>query len=333
MANGIKYSTTGDTQSIKKGNLYFGVGDVPKGPSSDTDYYNGITPVTGGYTVYRYEPSQNSKLAFSINSTGTDLVTYTNKFLGQSFTTATECVNWYNTQTNYVCVNKDYDSIITSGLTLCLDASFIPSYSTSGNSWYDLSYNSLTTTLVNGPTFDSGNGGSILFDAVDDQCLVTSNGFGTFNNQKYTIEAWVNFASNSGDIPIFSYDYSSFNNPYYSAHLRNTGTGQIFLAWNMSGFYYSIQTAGTVIFPNTWYYVVGIVESGRQQIYVNNNLWASGTISGTITFYNTPVYVGYFPNAPLVMNGKIAVVRVYNRAFSSSEVNQNWNAQKSRFGY
>jgi len=42
------------------------------------------------------------------------------------------------------------------------DASFTPSYSTSGNTCYDLSYNSLSTTLVNGPTFDSANGGSLL---------------------------------------------------------------------------------------------------------------------------------------------------------------------------
>ena len=332
MPNSIKYSTTGDTQSIKKGNLYFGVGDVPKGPSANTNYYNGITPDTNGYTIYRYESTENSKLAFYINPTGSDLVTYTNNFLNQNFSTATECVNWFNTQTNYVCVNKDYDPIITSGLTLCLDASFTPSYSTSGNTWYDLSYNSLSTTLVNGPTFDSANGGSLVFDGSNDQCVVTSNGFGTFNNQKYTIEAWVKFTSSSGDIPIFSYDFTSFNQPYYSAHLRNTGTGQIFLGWNMGGFAASIQTS-TVISAGNWYYVVGVVESGRQQIYVNNVLRASSTQTGTITYYTTPVYVGYFPNAPLVMYGNIAIVRVYNRAFSSSEVTQNWNSQKSRFGY
>jgi len=101
----------------------------------------------------------------------------------------------------------------------------------------------------------------------------------------------------------------------------------------MGGFGSSIQTGGTVITAGNWYYVVGVVESGRQQIYVNNGLYAFGSQTGTITYYNTPVYVGYFPNAPLVMYGNIAVVRVYNRAFLSSEVAQNWNAQKSRFGY
>jgi hypothetical protein len=42
MPNAIKYSTTGDTLSLKKGNIFFGVGDVGKGPSSATTYYNGV---------------------------------------------------------------------------------------------------------------------------------------------------------------------------------------------------------------------------------------------------------------------------------------------------
>ena len=333
MANAIKYSTTGDTQSIKKGNFYFGVGEVSKGPSSATTYYNCVTPITGAYTVYRYDPGQTSNIAFYQSTSSSDLVSYTNTYLGQSFSTDIECLNWYNTQTNYVCVNRDYDAIITNNLILCLDAGFSPSYTTSGVSWYDLSYNSLTTTLVNGPTYNSANGGSFIFDGIDDQCLVMSNGFGTFNTQSYTVEAWVKFTSVSGDIPIFSYDYSSYSNPYYSIHLRNTGTGSIFLGWNMGGFYYSIQTSSSIISSGTWYHIVGTVTSGQQKIYVNGFNYANGSIGGTITFYTTPVYVGYFPNGPLVMYGNIAIVRVYNTVLSQTQVTSNFNAQKTRFGY
>jgi hypothetical protein len=52
MPNTIKYSTSGDTQSLKKGNFYIGVGDVPKGPSNTTGHWQGITPPTSGYTIY-----------------------------------------------------------------------------------------------------------------------------------------------------------------------------------------------------------------------------------------------------------------------------------------
>jgi hypothetical protein len=333
MANAIKYSTTGDTQSLRKGNIYFGVGDVGKGPSSATTYYNGVTPASSGYTVYSYNVSQTSKLSYHSASNDAQLITYTNEVSGQNFTGATQCLNWYNGQSNYTCVNMDYDAVVTSGLTLCLDAGFRPSYSTSGVSWYDISYNNpLVTTLVNGPTYSSTNGGSLLFDGSDDNCVVASDGFGIFNNQKYTIEAWVKFSSNNGDIPIFSYDYTSFNYPYYAAHLRHTGTGKVYLGWNMGGFQYELQTTTNTILSSTWYHIVGIVESGRQQIYVNNVLKTSSTQSGPITFYNVPAYVGYYPHAPIAMYGNIAIVRVYNRALSSAEVTTNWNAQKSRFG-
>ena len=58
--------------------------------------------------------------------------------------------------------------IVTDGLVLCLDAANKKSYSGSGTTWTDRSGNGNNGTLVNGPTFDSGNGGSIDFDGVDD---------------------------------------------------------------------------------------------------------------------------------------------------------------------
>ena len=52
MPNAIKYNTSAETLALKKGNFYIGTGDVGKGPTSSTGYYNGITPPTGGYTIY-----------------------------------------------------------------------------------------------------------------------------------------------------------------------------------------------------------------------------------------------------------------------------------------
>lgn len=52
MPNAIKYSTSTQTLSLKKGNYWVGTGDVGKGPTSLTDYWNGITPPVGGYVIY-----------------------------------------------------------------------------------------------------------------------------------------------------------------------------------------------------------------------------------------------------------------------------------------
>ena len=52
MPNTIKYSTTGDTLSLRKGNWFIGVGDTSKGPTSSTGHWAAINPPSGGYTIY-----------------------------------------------------------------------------------------------------------------------------------------------------------------------------------------------------------------------------------------------------------------------------------------
>lgn len=49
MPNAIKYNDNegAETLALQKGNFYIGTGDVGKGPTSTTGYYNGITPPAG----------------------------------------------------------------------------------------------------------------------------------------------------------------------------------------------------------------------------------------------------------------------------------------------
>ena len=64
--------------------------------------------------------------------------------------------------------------IVTSGLVLCLDAANKLSYPSTGTSWYDLTSTGYVGTLTNGPTFNGSNGGTIVFDGVDDYVSVSS---------------------------------------------------------------------------------------------------------------------------------------------------------------
>ena len=56
--------------------------------------------------------------------------------------------------------------ISTDGLVLNLDAGNAASYPGSGTDWFDLTSEGHDSTLINGPTFDSGDGGSIVFDGT-----------------------------------------------------------------------------------------------------------------------------------------------------------------------
>ena len=322
MPNAIKYSTIGDTLSLKKGNIFFGVGDVGKGPSSATTYYNGVTPSGGGYTIYSYNASQTSNLSFHTAVSDAALITYTNGVSGQNFTTAIQCLNWYATQSNYVCVNKDYEGITTNGLVLNVDAGFIPSYPTNGTTWYDLSYGGNNGSLVNGPTYSSDGGGSIVFDSTDDE-VNTSYGptLGDF-----TIGIW----------------FKDNGSPEYGRLVDKSYTGGFWLGRQSStpntwgggiketSYPYGIFLSLT---DGQWNYLVSI-RSGSSHILYGNGI--TNTTSNTVTsssLDSTTFSIGAWSGDEISQRfkGNIGVVQVYNRALSSTEVLQNYNAGLSRF--
>jgi hypothetical protein len=162
MPNLIKYNVSAETLALKKGNFWIGTGDVPKGPTSTTGYWNGITPPSGGYTIYLNKASNGPSIYSPSNDA--QLIDNTNKIAGTSYTTVNECFNYYAGQSDKMVFNIDYQQTITNGLILHLDAKFVPSYPRNGTTWYDISSGGTNGTLVNGPTYNSN--GSIVFDGT-----------------------------------------------------------------------------------------------------------------------------------------------------------------------
>ena len=81
-------------------------------------------------------------------------------------------------------------NVVDSGLVLELDAGNIKSYQSGSTTWFDKSGFANNGTLVNGPTFNTGSGGSIVFDGVDD--YVTTSGLSnTHSTSSLTLEAWI----------------------------------------------------------------------------------------------------------------------------------------------
>ena len=78
--------------------------------------------------------------------------------------------------------------IVTNGLVLYLDAANKKSYPGTGTTWTDLSGLGNNGTLTNGPTFNSANGGSIVFDGVDDYVSVANNS--SLNASTQTVSVW-----------------------------------------------------------------------------------------------------------------------------------------------
>jgi energy-coupling factor transporter ATP-binding protein EcfA2 len=327
MPNSIKYNVSTETLALKKGNFWIGTGDVGKGPTNVTGYYNGITPPAGGFTIYLNKETSGPSI-YTV-STEAQLVSLTNTIGAQSFTTSGQCLNWFATQTDKMIFNIDYPAIVTDGLVLNLDAGFTPSYPTTATTWYDVSSGGNNGTLTNGPTYSSNGGGSIVFDGVDDTVSVPDNAVLDFT-VNLTSEVWIN---------LNLYKDISIVNAKGNGGGQITAYNYLFLGSNTS-FYFRFSDGITSqnspfitksnLPENTWGHVVGVLDTTAIRLYLN------GVEIGTATTRtinpnpnNSPLYIS---GPTYSLNGKIAISRIYNRALTATEITQNYNAQKSRFG-
>ena len=324
MPNAIKYNLSAETLALKKGNFWIGTGDVGKGPTSSTGFYNGITPPSGGYTIYLNKASGGPSI-YTVN-TEAQMVSLTNSIGSQSFTTSGQCLNWFATQTDKMIFNRDYEPIVTNGLVLNLDAGFTPSYPTTGTTWYDVSSGGNNGTLINGPTFNSGNGGSIVFDGTNDYVTInqtlttpiTITGFVKYNNQGKSLNTWMN----------------SFPHTVLAISLNRLGGGQIYVyIGNGSGWQGQPGIiSSTNMSVNTWYHLAYVSNGSGSVLYLNGvNV---GTSIHSPSGWGLKYFLGWIElnGDGEYLNGNIGNTQIYNRALSQTEIIQNYNAQKSRFG-
>jgi hypothetical protein len=325
MPNAVNYNVSAQTQALKKGNFWIATGDVGKGAG----YWNGISPPLSGYTIYLNKAS-NGPAIYTV-STEAQLTGLTSTIAGQTLTTSGACLDWFATQTDKMILNKDYNNIVTNGLVLNLDAGFTPSYPTTGTTWYDLGTNGSNGTFINGPTFNSANDGSILFDGTDD--YVSCGNLSTLNNM--TIQMVVKVLSNNSGFRGFAAavgNSSDFNSGFVIQMYGNSGTS--FDTFNVEGGFL-VNHLGTNLMTSsvafgTWVNVCLTISPTYVQFYLNG-VAQSGTTrlnngSSTIGMNNLVIGARVYSLPSTSINANIANVQIYNRALSISEVQQNYFA-------
>jgi hypothetical protein len=206
-------------------------------------------------------------------------------------------------------------------LFLYLDAANTRSYSGSGNTVYDISGSGNTSALTNGPTFSSSNLGSFVLDGTNDYINVNSLA-NILPYTAYTKIAYFYVTSFSTANNIISGGYSGqhafwlqVSNKLYAGHNG---------AW-------STVTGNTTLSLNTWYFgAVTYNNVTGWKLYLNGR--EDGTSSDTTTFNgNQEIVIGAY-GAGNYFTGRISNVQVYNRALSATEIVQNYNATKKRYG-
>jgi hypothetical protein len=208
--------------------------------------------------------------------------------------------------------------IVTQGLVLDLDAAKRDSYVGVGTAWNDISGNRNNGTLTNGPTFNSGNGGSIVFDGVDDyvigNCPLINVNVGS------CLSLWVKTSSINTQI-IGSCD-SGINNGF---RFQIFNTTLHYTLGNVADYNTFINISN-----NTWRHIVASTLGSTALIYINGVL--TNTLNIGIMLGNTSNFkLGAFWNNQFPFLGSISNFYLYNRALSASEVLQNYNATKGRY--
>jgi hypothetical protein len=211
--------------------------------------------------------------------------------------------------------------IVTDGLVLYLDAANTKSYVSGSTTWNDISRSNINGTLVNGPTFNSGNGGSIVFDGVDDGVNLISTI--TLGNGNWTISMWAyanSFPSNYGRL-------ISNNNSGPVSNAFGMASGKIsyhsyLVSWTQ-------QLGNTTLNVGNWYNLIWVNTSGSMVMYVNG---VADSNSFTSTTSNGGPINCIGKNWANSFSGRVATTQIYNRALTQTEITQNYNATKSRFG-
>jgi hypothetical protein len=329
MPNVISSGTTVVNGTIKRNNFLIGVNtSVQYGPTSATTFWNGIVPPTSGYTVYAQKTVNGPSIRTAANDS--ELITISRQYGGTNITTVYDALSYFNGQSNFLVTNIDYPNIVTSGLTLMLDAGYVPSYPTTGTTWNDLSGGGFNGTLTNGPTFNSTNGGIISIPST--VAYVNYGSALTLGAGDFAIDVWFkNNTTNAGIRAILEKRGPSYTTGGWN--LRGSPTS---VNWEQltSSTYYGL-TIGTIS-GTSWYNVV-LTRIGTTVIGYINGI-SGGTQLNDSNDYNytgVPIVSGSDSSANLFAGGDFSLgsVRIYKgQGLTQSQVTQNYNATKSRFG-
>jgi hypothetical protein len=337
MPNRIKYTTTPTENTIKVGNFVLGVvTGATYAPTSTTSFYNGYNVPSGGYVVYQNKATLGPSVFAPTGNT--QMVNLTKSLGNMTATTINDSLKWINEQNTIIAVNREYENIVTSGLTMLLDAGFTPSYPLSGTSWTDLSFGGNNGTLTNGPIYSSDNGGSIAFDGVDDYVtnIGTTSTFSFIQNTGiFTISAWVKL----NDLSTARYfmgnnDGTTVSKGFYLGYSGVSGRLWLSITYGTSGQLTLNQTKNNFFTDNNWVLVTCVGNGTTCQFYKNGTSFDTPGNFGTFSTGDSSrgLSVGRINNLnSSYWSGNVALTQIYNRPLSSAEVLQNYDAQKSRY--
>jgi hypothetical protein len=262
-------------------------------------------------------------------------------------TTEWQRISWYLTSTDattgYVFCRLDGPDTYVAGTTLWWDGlqvERVPSGTTTptpftsayyGGSVFKDLVGSNNGTLVNRTTYSGSNGGSLVFDGVDDYVAPTGLN-DTFWQGNWTASFWVNFDTlNTVNTGASDKTLLQHGTPVTRQGLHLTQRNNCI----RFGLYGDDLQATTILSTGRWYNVVFTLNNTTfvKQNYLNGVIDNFHTGSGAyIGTGNNARIGGVALTFGLTFDGFMSNCSFYNRVLTSTEIQQNYNATKSRFG-
>jgi len=215
-------------------------------------------------------------------------------------------------------------NIVTNGLVFAVDAASARSYPGSGTTATDLAGTN-TITLDNGVGFSSTNGGTFVFDGIDDE--INTN----LTTQYTDFSCVVIFKNNSSAAWGRLVDKSYTNGFFISAYFASGGLGYVGagIIEPNSPYGQSLQ------YDTSVYNYFVVTRSGTTHtIYLNGSGTSASKTGSGAALGTTDMAIGSWSGSTAYQRftGEIPVVKTYNRALTAAEVDQDFNAYRNRFG-
>ena len=224
-------------------------------------------------------------------------------------------------------------NIVKDGLIFYYDAGSPNSYYPPNLSlnWKDIGGNGNVATLINGPTFSGENGGNFYLDGNNDYISLGSSSAGS-GTSDYTIEIFVKTVDTVGKSFVGRGRDGAGSG--WSINLgTDNGNYPAFGVVTTSPFtsYYAIST--TPLQTNVWYHLVGVYDySTSVNIYVNGVLDKTNSAPGLTLRSSTEGFNIGSIGVGTTFKFNIANLKIYNRTLTLGEIQQNFNATKTKFG-
>ena len=220
----------------------------------------------------------------------------------------------------------DKNIIIDSSLMLYLDAANINSYPATGSIWYDLSENKKHATLFNSPFYKTDNGGILTFSSSLSH-YAQGGPLGSAY-PTWTMSMWVKMNANATGNPALFTDVFASSLSNYTFY--GNGTTQF-----SAGFYngtWRLTTPGYTLPIGSWTNIVATFNGTTIRMYANASEVGSNTPGVSSTGGSIGYRIGRRWDIGEYVNSDIAVVKLYNRALTLSEISFNYDMLKGRYG-